>query len=191
MQRTTELKNQKIKDFGYDLVEIYECDLAKTPDFKKWFKTDPVEIVTSLDPRDAFFGGRTNVTKLTYDFKMGEKGKYVDFVSLYPTVQYFKSYPVGHPKKMYDPVTYDDKWFGFVKCRVEPPHGLYHPVFPVRMTCGKLEKLLFSLCKTCSKKQQVKCEHTTDERSFTGTWCTDELALAIRKGYKIHKIYEV
>ena len=57
------------------------------------------EMLKPLNPRDAFFGGRTNVTKLTYDFKEGEKGKYVDFVSLYPTVQFYKDYPVGHPKK--------------------------------------------------------------------------------------------
>ena len=59
-----------------------------------------------LNPRDAFFRGRTNVTKLTYDFKPDEKGRYVDFVSLYPTVNFFKEYPVGHPVKIYNPKMY-------------------------------------------------------------------------------------
>jgi len=38
--------------------------------------------------------------KLIYDFKSkGVKGKYIDAVSLYPTVIYYDTYPVGHPTK--------------------------------------------------------------------------------------------
>jgi len=38
--------------------------------------------------------------KLIYDFKSkGVKGKYIDAVSLYPTVIYYDRYPVGHPTK--------------------------------------------------------------------------------------------
>ena len=139
LQRTTELKNQKIRELGYNFAEIYECDLTRNTDFKK---VNNVEIVTPLNPRDAFFGGRTNVTKFKYDFKDNEKGKYVDFVSLYPTVQFFKTYPVGHPTKILNPITYDSKWFGFIKCKVDPPRNLYHPVLPAQMQCGKSEKLL-------------------------------------------------
>ena len=40
-------------------------------------------------------------------------------------------------------------------------------------------------------QQQSKCDHTADERSFRGTWCTNEIALALRKGYRILEIYEV
>ena len=95
LQNKTKIKNQKIKDLGYNLIEIYECEQSKNPKFKKWSKVNKVNIVTPpLNPRDAFFGGRTNVTKLKYDFKDNEKGRYVDFVSLYPTVQFFKTYPV-------------------------------------------------------------------------------------------------
>ena len=100
LKKRTHIKNQKITDLGYNLIEVYECEITKNSDFKKWTKANEVEIVTPLNPRDAFFGGRTNVTKLKYDFKDDEKGRYVDFVSLYPTVQYFKTYPVGHPTKI-------------------------------------------------------------------------------------------
>ena len=127
LQSRTQAKNQKIRDLGYNLVEVYECELAKNKEFKKWARTNDIEIVTPLNPRDAFFGGRTNVTKLKYEFKDGEKGRYVDFVSLYPTVQYFKTYPVGHPTKILSPEKYRDTWFGFVKCKVEPPKNIYHP----------------------------------------------------------------
>lgn len=36
--------------------------------------------------RDSFFGGRTNATQLYYDVKEDEKIQYVDFCSLYPSV---------------------------------------------------------------------------------------------------------
>jgi len=56
---------------------------------------------------DGFHGGRCEVgsphckpVKLIYDFKSkGVKGKYMDAVSLYPTVIYYDRYPVGHPTK--------------------------------------------------------------------------------------------
>lgn len=44
-------------------------------------------LVMPLDPRGAFFGGRTNAIVLERAVKEGEKIKYADFVSLYPTVQ--------------------------------------------------------------------------------------------------------
>ena len=154
LHEQTKTKNKKITDLGYNLVEMFECDLKNDNTFKKWSKNNKVDIVTPLNPRDAFFGGRTNISKLKYDFKDGEKGRYVDFVSLYPTVQFFKKYPVGHPTKIFSPETFDPKWFGFIKCKVEAPRELYHPVLPVRTLCGKSEKLLFPLCRTCGETQQ-------------------------------------
>ena len=97
LQNRTQIKNQKIRDLGYNLVEIYECELVKNTEFKKWAKTNDIEIVTPLNPRDAFFGGRTNVTKLKYDFKDDEKGRYVDFVSLYPHGPVFQNLPRRTP----------------------------------------------------------------------------------------------
>ena len=192
LKNRTKIKNQKIRDQGYNLVEVYECELRASAGFKKWSKINDVEIVTPLNPRDAFFGGRTNVTKLRYDFKDDEKGRYVDYVSLYPTVNYFRTYPVGHPTKILNPVTYDSKWFGFIKCKVDPPDNLYHPVLPVRTHCGKSEKLLFPLCRTCAGlQQQTRCEHTGDERALMGTWCTNEINKAIEKGYRVTRVYEV
>ena len=192
LRRRTQAKNDKIRNAGYKLVEVYECELKENNEFKKFFKTWDREYVEPLNPRDAFFGGRTNVTKLTYDFKEGEKGRYVDFVSLYPTVQFYKDYPVGHPEKIFSPERYDPEWFGFVKCQILPPTDLYHPVLPFKIKCGDAQKLLFPLCKTCAmSKNQKQCTHSNDERSFIGTWCTNELNVAIQKGYKIQKIYEV
>ena len=192
LRKRTQKKNKKITNAGWNLVEEYECELKENKEFLKFFKTWNRECVEPLNPRDAFFGGRTNVTKLTYDFKEGEKGKYVDFVSLYPTVQFYKDYPVGHPEKIFLPEKCDSKWFGFVKCKVLPPRGLYHPVLPLKIKCGNAEKLLFPLCKKCAVlKSQSQCLHSDEERMFVGTWCTNELNVAIEKGYEIQKIFEV
>ena len=121
LRKRTLKKNGEIRAAGYNLIEMYECELKKDKDFRDFMKTYDREIVERLNPRDGFFGGRTNVTKLTYAFKEGEKGKYVDFVSLYPTVQFYKKYPVGHPTKILEPESYDKDWFGFVKCKMLPP----------------------------------------------------------------------
>ena len=191
LQKYTLEKNRKIYDAGYNLVEIYECELDKDIHFKSWANKNPCEVITPLNPRDAMFGGRTNVTKLNYEFKKGEKGRYVDFVSLYPAVQFYKEYPIGHPTKILNPEQLDKNWFGFIKCKVLPPKGLYHPVIPFKTKCGNAEKLLFPLCKTCSVFKNNTCNHSDKLRSITGTWCTNELFTALDKGYKLEKIYEV
>ena len=40
---------------------------------------DNLDIQDQLDPRDSFFGGRTNASKLRYTAKNGEQIRYVDF----------------------------------------------------------------------------------------------------------------
>ena len=189
----TQDKNNKITTAGYNLIEMWECKLKNDKCFQKYYKNDwNREVVGPLNPRDAFFGGRTNASKLLYRFKEGECGKYVDFCSLYPSVQFYKKYPIGHPKKIISPEKYDKKWYGFIKCKILAPRELYHPVLPQKIQCNKSEKLMFPLCISCAKtKQQEKCQHSKNERSFIGTWTTDEVNKAIEKGYTFVNIYEV
>lgn len=55
-----------------------------------------------------------------------------------------------------------------------------HPVLPVKSN----EKLMFSLCRSCADRfQQDVCQHDSEARTFTGTWVTDELKMALTKGY--------
>ena len=96
-------KRETIKSAGYNHVSIYECQLNKNKEFKQFANNFTQVVVEPLNPRDAFYGGRTNATKLLYNFKKNECGRYVDFCSLYPTVQYNKKYPIGHPVKIYNP----------------------------------------------------------------------------------------
>ena len=93
---------------------------------------------------------------------------------------------------MFNPEKYDKFWHGLIKCKVVPPKGLYHPVLPQRIKVYSYEKLVFTFCKACAEtRNQNKCEHSDNERSFIGTWTTDEVNTAIEKGYKVLRTHEV
>ena len=96
-------KRENIKSAGYNHVSTYECQLNNNEDFQKYAKSFNQEIVEHLNPRHCFYGGRVNACSLMYNFKENECGRYVDFCSLYPTVQYYKKYPIGHPVKIHNP----------------------------------------------------------------------------------------
>lgn len=183
-QKTVE-RSTSIKKAGYNLIEQWECDWINSNIYKKMEKYD---ISEPINPRDAFFGGRTNATKLIVK---NTKIRYIDVCSLYPTVMYYDYYPVGHPEKIFNPKVYDKNWFGLIKCKILPPRDLYHPVLPVKIKMKKSEKLLFPLCYKCAVDQNKICNHSPNERQFIGTWTTDEVNKALEKGYIITKMYEV
>ena len=185
-------KCETIKNAGYNHVSTYECQLAKNKDFRKFAKNFTQEIAEPLNPRDALYGGRTNATKLEYNFKDNEYGCYVDFCSLYQTVQYYQKYPISNPTKIFNLEKYDKSRYDLIKCKVIAPRGLYHPVLPQRIKVDSYEKLVFTLCKACTEtRNQNKCKHSDNERSFIGTWTTDEVNKALEKGYKVIRTYEV
>lgn len=51
-----------------------------------------LQLVEPLNPRDSFFGGRTNSARLHYKVDEGENIKYIDINSLYPYVNKTKTY---------------------------------------------------------------------------------------------------
>ena len=59
-------KAQFLKDQGLSVVEVWECEikreLARDEEMKEYF--EHYEAVEPLEPRDAFFGGRTNAARL-------------------------------------------------------------------------------------------------------------------------------
>ena len=153
--------------------------------------------VKPLHPRDAFFGGRTNAVKLHHQTTLpGETIRYQDVTSLYPWVNKYAMYPVGHPVILRD-VTHTDigAFFGLCQVTIVPPRGLYHPVLPFRHG----GKLLFPLCRTCVElemekpllKRSAHCPHTDAQRALLGTWCTPEVKEAVERGYRIVCIHEV
>ena len=67
-----------LKEQGFNVIEMWECELRKemerNEDMKKYFQE--YELADPLQPRDAFFGGRTNAAKLFHECKEDEEIRY-------------------------------------------------------------------------------------------------------------------
>ncbi|KNC99233.1 uncharacterized protein SPPG_05489 [Spizellomyces punctatus DAOM BR117] len=147
-----------------------------------------IEYIRPLDPRNAFFGGRTNASKLYYKCSEKERVKYCDFTSQYPWVNAFGEYPCySFPTRILNNFDGQLNYNGFIKCRIVPPRGLYHPVLPDKIN----NKTMFVLCKNCAEKGISVCRHSVEQRAFVGTWCIPEVKLVLSKGYVISQVYEV
>ncbi|XP_054723508.1 uncharacterized protein LOC129233516 [Uloborus diversus] len=165
LREESDKKTNRLRMKGFRVVEIWEHDFRKQkkedPRLQDFLKTHTAQ--DRLHPRDAFFGGRTNALNLFYE----GTAKYIDFTSLYPWVNKYCPYPVGHPTIITEGFDDIDQYFGIVKCRVVPPRGLYLTVLPCRIQ----DKLMFPLCRTCAENtQQDPCAHCDDDRALTGTW---------------------
>ena len=187
----TEKKRQTLENLGYRVVTKWEHEFQfdlKTNDQCRSF-VSTLDVVDRLDPRDSFFGGRTNALRLHYTVNSEEEEiRYVDFTSLYPFVNKYKEYPVGHPEiitKDFKPLS---EYFGIAKIKILPPRDLFLPVLPYKSN----NKLKFPLCRTCADVgQQTLCQCSDEDRALVGTWCLPEIMKALEKGYTLVKIYEV
>ena len=172
-------KTAILRDAGYTVIEKWGCDFANQK------KTDPelqtflesFEMVPPLEPRDAFFGGRTGATTLYAKATEGKEISYVEFTSLYPSINKYGTYPVRFPEIYYNPADQDIfHYFGIAQVDIIAPERLFHPVLPVR----EGGKLTFPLCRSCVKEEMAKpllqrsnmCGHTREERMLRGTWRT-------------------
>lgn len=161
------LRSKKIERLGYKLIQIWEHEFDEMLNSNTqmhtylnsltYLKNEP------LNPRDAFFGGRTGVCKLYHKTTHVEKILYYDVTSLYPFVNKYKEYPVGTPKILLGNELIGRNVFninGLIKCLVLPPKSLYHPVLPLKLH----SKLLFGLCYKCMMdKNDNTCVHNDDE----------------------------
>ena len=195
---TTQQKIQRLKEQGYTVVQMWECEWTRLKDTSSDIRTfvAHLQFTAPLNPRDAFCGGRTNAVKLYHHVTPSQKIHYIDVTSLYPWVNKTCVYPKGHPTFISTPGHTDiHQYFGLIQCQVLPPRQLYHPVLPYRHD----GKLLFPLCATCVQDEMPKrpwersaqCVHTDQQRALTGTWCSPELSKAVELGYQVQYIYEV
>ena len=86
----TQEKLQFLRDKGYHVIEMWECDWRKMKEQREDVRNfvASLDLVEPLNPRDAFCGGRTNAVKLYHlaDIASGEKINYYDFTSLFPFI---------------------------------------------------------------------------------------------------------
>ena len=77
LYKDTIRKVNYLKDNGFEVEQKWECELAKEmeedEEMKQFF--EEYEIIDPLQPRDAFYGGRTNATKLFHECQGNEKIK--------------------------------------------------------------------------------------------------------------------
>ena len=219
----TECRTQRLRDFGYDVVEKWECDfrseMKANPEMEQFTRKHPLLINVPLNPRDAFYGGRTGNCKTYYEAVESEKIRYLDVCSLYPwvslnplpfntyfhfmfvSIQYlflllqvckYGRFPVGHPEVV----------VGHEACSLIDLHntsGLIkcsvlpprHLYHPV-LPMKMNSKLMFVLCRECGENMnQDECRHAEEDRILHGTWVVEEVTKAIQMGYQVLEIQEI
>ena len=191
LQVYTETKHRELwlKNQGYRFVCIWGCEWKKMKgeDHELFDKVKSMKLPKPLDPRHAFYGGRTETFKL---WSNDAPIAYYDVTSLYPWVNCTQKYPVGHPQIILSDFRDISEYFGLMKCVVLPPRDLYIPVLPIH--AGPTGKLLFPLCGKCAETfDKGTCRHTDADRQIEGTWFSEEIKLALEKGYQLITIYSV
>ncbi|XP_025160709.1 uncharacterized protein LOC112589908 [Harpegnathos saltator] len=151
----------RLQKLGYIVTKKWACvfdrELQDNQPIYDFLANHSMLETEPLDPRKAFFGGRTGNIVTRCDVAGTEKIRYVDVCSLYPFVLKTGSFPLGRPD-----VYVGEECFaligiapdfdfsrveGIVRCKVLAPRDLFHPVLPFRVR----GKLLFALCRSCSE----------------------------------------
>lgn len=74
---STMAKSERLRELGYEVIEMWECRFRKmlqeNDDLRAYVENNPVVSLTLLNPREAFYGGRTGNTFEHYKCKSGEK----------------------------------------------------------------------------------------------------------------------
>lgn len=227
------LKMASVRKYTYCTVK--ECDvdyITKTRTYTRFLESREKVLgyPGRMNVRDAFYGGRVEVTKLYHKAKKctahefcetcefgkrceecaggeqceqcekdkncqtcyncGECEKIysLDFTSLYPSIQKYGMFPIGHPVKITDcSLERLGEYKGVIYCDILPPRKLHLPLL-----CAKINgKLLFPLCRTCAETSSLTCTHTVEERKLRLQITHLDAAKAISLGYKMLAIHEV
>lgn len=169
----TEQRNFDLRQRGYNLVIMWECDwdkLAKKHNIK--YDRDELHHRLPLNPRDAFFGGRVECITPYWKAKGTERAHYVDVNSMYPAVMKDHEYPIGPPtvlKKGRDAFVPWEQFLGVAKIKIRSPSEMHLPFLPHRSKEGKV---LFAL------------------GTFIGTYTSVEIKKALSLGYVIEDVFE-
>lgn len=198
----TRAKLNFLRLHSYKVVHMWEHTFVKflkeNPDLDKQISNHSYFQQTKLIARDGMYGGRNEAGMLYYKVKNNEQIHFVDFNSLYPYAMLTGKYFVGAPQRIWlfsecDNLTAQDidKMDGLAYVSILPNQKLYWPVLPFR-TNGKL---LFGSCRTCMIDENVvstECKiHNIQERQITAVFSLCEIKVALKRGYKLLKIFEI
>ena len=126
LYEATKAKTALLRSMGFTVIEMWEheWDWEVNTDLVLQDFLSTLDIVDPLEPRDAFFGGRTGAASLyaKVDESQGEEIRYVDVTSEYPWVNKYGTYPIGHPRIITNPDDQDiSHYYGIAKVDVLPP----------------------------------------------------------------------
>ncbi|XP_035230817.1 uncharacterized protein LOC118202735 [Stegodyphus dumicola] len=164
----TEETTRKLRTQGLTVIEMWEHEFQRQNEENLDLQAflDQHHLRDRLNPRESFFGGRTNALKL---FHEGDVNKYC-------------VYPVGHPTI----ITESFRRYGRLLWTYPMPcdsstESVSSGLLPYR--CRK--KLMFPLCRTCALLQlQTPCTHTDDDcELLSERGVSEEVKLAKKKGY--------
>ena len=178
---------------GYTVIETWEREWDQFVDTDEAVQRflSSFDLVPPLEPREAFFWGRTGAVALHAVAGEGEGIHYVDVTSLYPWVNKNCPYPIGHPQIITQPVDHSlGSYFGIATVDILPSAGLFHPVLPVRSG----QKLTFPLCRTCVQEEHAQpmlsrtyyCPHS----DAAGLGAAPSWSKRWKMGYTLVKIHE-
>ena len=121
----------------YVLVEIWGCDFKpeyqNNQEMSLYVETHQMLRITPLNPRDAFYVGRTENFVKVYNARENEKIRYVDVTSPYPFINKTGRYPLGRPKIFIGDECYNvlgrkyeniNTFDGLISCKLLAPRNL-------------------------------------------------------------------
>ena len=135
MYQTTKVKTEMLRAACHTVVEKWECkfkkDLKQNEERKELVKN--ITWVSPLDAREVFYGGRTGMAKCYHAVDEAKEIHCQDFTSLYPTINKYGTYPIGHPTILVNPESQNiNDYFGLAKVSILAAEKVYHPVLPVK-----------------------------------------------------------
>ena len=94
--------SRRIRANNYELIVKWECEfrmeLEQNPEISNYLGQHGLTKNPPLNPREAFYGGRTENFVKSYQVRAGEKINYVDVTSLYPYICKRGKFPLDHLK---------------------------------------------------------------------------------------------
>jgi ribosomal protein S18 len=141
-------KKQYLENLGYRYVSIRECDYEREIQSNGSMRSfvDSHCIIDTLEPRNAFYGGRTEAC-ITFKEANGNKIDYYDVTSLYPFVNKAGKIPLGHLRIITENFEGIKSYEGLIKCKVIPPRGLFLPVLPTK---SYRQSVMGNCCLACA-----------------------------------------
>lgn len=153
LYQATLTKTTALRRAGYRVMEIWECawDQLVEKDAAVSQFLGSFDLVPPLEPREAFFGGRTGAVALHAVAGEGEEIRYVDVTFLYPSVNKNCTYPIGHPHIITRPV---DQSIG--STLVSPRWTFFHPLacFILSYACVVVTNSRFLFVVPASRKSR-------------------------------------